>query len=125
MGSDSESEQVDATEWVGRILTEGPLGMSAAARLLGTFRDGKPTHPSTLVRWHHRGVTLPDGRTVRLEAVRINGRLVTSRAAVIRFVAAQQPIIADTTLGIEGPLLRRTKKKGGHPTEDELRDMGC
>ena len=36
-------------------------------------------------------VVLPDGRTVRLEHVRIGGRLMTSRAAVLRYIAAQQP----------------------------------
>lgn len=76
---------------VERILSEGPIGMSAAARLYGTFRGGRPTHPTTPTRHHLRGVTLPDGRVVRLEAVRIAGRLMTSRAAVARFITAQQP----------------------------------
>ncbi|MDB5314017.1 MAG: hypothetical protein JWO38_8219 [Gemmataceae bacterium] len=75
---------------VERLLAEGPIGMSAAARLYGTYRDGRPTHPSTPTRHHMQGVTLPDGTLVRLEAVRISGRLMTSRAAVARFIAAQQ-----------------------------------
>lgn len=84
-------QSTDAIETlVDRILAEGPIGVAVAAKLYGTFRDGRPTHPSTPTRHHLRGVTLPDGTVVRLEAVRIAGRLMTSRAAIIRFLAAQQ-----------------------------------
>lgn len=90
MITDDLNDDVNGFDAVNRILSEGALGMSAAARLLGTFRDGRPTHPSTVARWHRDGVTLADGRVIRLEAIRLNGRLVTSRAAIVRFVAAQQ-----------------------------------
>lgn len=80
---------------IDRILSEGPVGMAAAARLYGTFRQDRPTHPSTPTRHALQGVRLPDGRVVRLETVRIAGRLVTSRAAVIRFLVAQQPPTPD------------------------------
>src|SRR5262245_21539293 len=83
---------IDPTQsLVETILSESPLGMSATARRLGTFRDGKATHPSTITRWATRGVQLPDGRLLKLEAVRVNGRLVTSWPAILRFIAAQQP----------------------------------
>jgi hypothetical protein len=75
-------EPDEVVSLVDRILSEGPIGMSAAAKLYGTFRNGRPTHPSTPIRHHLRGVTLSDGRVVRLDAVRISGRLMTSRAAV-------------------------------------------
>ena len=78
-----------AAELAERIISEGPIGMTAAARLLGEFRKGKPTHPSTLTRWAAAGVLLPGGQKVKLETVRIAGRLMTSRAAIVRFVAAQ------------------------------------
>lgn len=83
-------------ELVDRILTEGPIGMAGAARLYGTYRGGRPTHPSTPTRHHLRGVTLPDGSVIRLEAVRIAGRLMTSRPAIVRFLTAQQ-IIPDSS----------------------------
>jgi hypothetical protein len=75
---------------VEKILAEGPIGMSAAARRLGTFRDGKATHASTPTRWATVGVRLADGSILKLEAVRLNGRLVTSWQAVLRFVRTQQ-----------------------------------
>ena len=80
-----------AEELTERILAEGSISLSAAARLLGSHRQGRPTHPSTISRWAQRGYRLPGGQTVRLEAVRVCGKLVTSRPAVIRFIAAQQP----------------------------------
>ena len=83
-----EKNQIESL--VERILSEGPLGMSAIAKIYGSFRDGCPTHPSTPTRHHLRGVTLPDGTIIRLEAVRISGRLMSSRAAVARFISQQQ-----------------------------------
>src|SRR5262245_47605092 len=68
----------DVDDVVERILAEGPLGMTPVARRLGEFRGGRPTHASTPARWATAGVRLPDGSTLRLEAVRMNGRLVTS-----------------------------------------------
>src|SRR5262249_3535714 len=75
---------------VSRLLEEGPIGMALAATAFGTFRDGRPTHPSTVARWAHRGVRLADGRVVRLERFRLNGRLCPSRPAIVRFIRAQQ-----------------------------------
>ncbi len=72
------------------ILAETPIGMTEAAKIFGTFKGGKPVHPSTIARWHLKGILLPRRTRLHLEAIRINHRLVTSRAAVIRFIEAQQ-----------------------------------
>lgn len=72
-----------------RLVSEGLLGLAAAAPLAGTFRAGRRCHPSTLARWCLDGVRTADGRTVWLEHVRLGTRLMTSRAAVVRFLAAQ------------------------------------
>jgi hypothetical protein len=81
---DSISGQIE------RLLAETPIGMAETARLLGTFRGGRPCHASTPVRWCLTGVKLPDGRTLRLEHYRTAGRLMTSKPALLRFLAAQQ-----------------------------------
>lgn len=73
-----------------RLISEGAIGMTEAASLPGTFRGGRPCHPSTLTRWCLTGVRLPDGTVLRLEHFRVAGRLMTSRAALLRFLAAQQ-----------------------------------
>ena len=70
------------TARIDRILTESPIGLSAAAKLFGTFRVGRPTSPATLFRWCVDGVKLRDGRRVRLEHIRIGNRLLTSRAGM-------------------------------------------
>lgn len=122
MRSDDSGMSADKSDAVDRILSEGALGMSAAARLLGTFREGRPTHPSTVARWHRDGVTLADGRVIRLEAIRVNGRLVTSRGAIVRFIAAQQTQqIADVAARPDAS----TKRNGGTIADDQLREMGC
>lgn len=55
-------------------------------------RRGRPVHISTIMRWINHGVKGPDGRLVRLEAVRMGG-WVTSLEAVSRFTAALTPAI--------------------------------
>ena len=72
------------------ILAEGPLTMAAIARKVVSSRLGKGCHPSTPTRWCTHGVRLPDGRTVRLEAVKIAGKLVRSYPRLIAFIEAQQ-----------------------------------
>jgi hypothetical protein len=55
-----------------KLIAEGLIGMAEVGRLLGTFRGGRPCHPSTPTRWCLEGVKLPDGRRLRLEHVRIS-----------------------------------------------------
>src|SRR4051812_7017727 len=56
----------DSAELVETILAEGPIGMAAAAKLLGSL-NGKLTHPATISRWAGRGVRVADGSRCRLE----------------------------------------------------------
>jgi hypothetical protein len=74
---------------IARLIEEGTIGMTQAAKLMGTFRNGKPTCSTTITRWAQKGVRLSNGRIVKLEAYRLNGRLCTSRSAIIRFILAQ------------------------------------
>lgn len=73
-----------------KLIGEGLIGVAETARLLGTFRGGRPCHPSIVVRWCLDGVKLPDGRRLRLEHVRVTDRLMTTKPALMRFLAAQQ-----------------------------------
>src|SRR5229473_3410516 len=63
------------------------------ARRGPSTRQGKPLHPSTVLRWILDGVKTADGRRVKLEACRCGGRWVTSAAAFQRFVEAQTPLL--------------------------------
>ncbi len=83
-------DSVIIEEHIERLIAEGSIGMAEAARMMGTFRDGKRCHTSTISRWCSPGIKLPDGRVIRLEHYRSAGRMMTSRAALIRFIAKQQ-----------------------------------
>lgn len=72
-----------------RLVEEGLIGASAIARLMGRYRGEKPCHPSTVTRWCLQGVRLPGGATVRLEHVRVAGRVMSTRPALLRFLAVQ------------------------------------
>jgi hypothetical protein len=64
----------------------------ATARLLfPRYRLARPVTSSCVFRWTKDGVRGPDGQRVRLEAARLAGRWVTTRAAIARFIAAQTP----------------------------------
>ncbi len=78
------------TSLIERIIAEGAMGCAEAARLFGTFRSGRPCHPATISRWCISGVRVRTGRRVKLEHFRGAGKLMTSKAAIFRFLAAQQ-----------------------------------
>ena len=65
------------------LKTESPLSLAQAARLVPPTRLDKQVHVSTILRWISHGV-----RGVRLEAVRIGVRWVTTHEALERFSAA-------------------------------------
>lgn len=65
--------------------------LSQAARLLPAYRQSRPVNPSTVYRWIADGVRLADGTRLRLEAVRLGGRWLTSTQAIERFIARQTP----------------------------------
>jgi hypothetical protein len=77
-------------EVIDRLLGEQPIGVSAAAKLFGSFRQGRTTAPATVVRWCFSGVVTSDGRKIRLEHFRIGKRVMTTAAACKRFILAQQ-----------------------------------
>src|SRR5262249_12902383 len=110
------------SELIDRLLAEHPVGMSQAARLLGTFRGGRPCHPSTIVRWCNPGVRLPDGGQLRLEHARVAGRLMTSRPALLRFLAAQQS--PDVVLKTELPRSPADRRRANAGAEAELDALG-
>jgi hypothetical protein len=67
---------------------ERGIGLHEAAKIPPSFREGKPTHVSTMIRWIAKGVKLANGEIVRLEALRCGGRWITSVEAVARFMQA-------------------------------------
>jgi hypothetical protein len=66
-------------------LNESILSLAQAAKLLPLGRSGRPVTFNCVLRWVREGQRSPDGRVVKLEALRLGGRWVTSREAIQRF----------------------------------------
>jgi Protein of unknown function (DUF1580) len=66
------------------ILSETTLRIAEAAPIARTSF-------CSLWRWIMRGVPGPDGVRIRLEAIRVGGKWLTSREALERFAAATTP----------------------------------
>jgi hypothetical protein len=75
------------------LRTETCITLAAVARMLPPGRAGKPITISCVLKWIIDGVKTPAGQ-VRLEAVRVGGRWITSVEAVERFAARQTPELA-------------------------------
>jgi len=82
------SQPDSVPEVLAEIQAGGGLSLSAAGRLFPGHRGGTSVDPSTVFRWVTKGTRTAEGRVVKLEAVRVGGRWLTSRGAVARFVAA-------------------------------------
>src|SRR5262245_24013204 len=84
--ADSVSEAIPQV--LAEIQSGDGLSLSAAGRLFPGHRGGTSVDPSTVFRWLTKGARAPGGQLVKLEAVRVGGRWLTSRGAVTRFVGA-------------------------------------
>jgi hypothetical protein len=82
-------------------------------------------HFSTVFRWVLRGVRGPDGRMVKLQALRLGGKYITSREALQRFAEATTP---NELLDNGRPRITRRspaqRQKASERAERELREMG-
>jgi len=105
------------------LRSEELLSLPQAARRFPPFRQGRPVNPSTVWRWVFTGVRLPDGRRVRLDAVRLSGRWLTSVEAIERFVAAQTPRL-DEAAGTPTPRTPRQRRRAAERAGAELAKRG-
>jgi hypothetical protein len=79
----------DASPVLIEIMHGDALGLGAAAKLIPATRGDSPNaRPATVWRWINNGSRAIDGRIVKLEASRVGGRWLTSRAAIARFSTA-------------------------------------
>ena len=88
-------------------LNETIGSLSEIARFLPPYQ-GRRIHPSTLWRWHSKGI-----RGVRLDTLRLGGRILCSVEAVTRFAAKlteldQQPADDDPPAEVRQKAKRRT-----------------
>jgi hypothetical protein len=93
------------------LKSESIISLAQAARLLPPGRRGRPVTLSCVLRWILDGVKIPAGR-VRLEAIRIGGRWLTSIEAMERFAARQTPDLEGNSLVMRPPgSQRRTAQR--------------
>src|SRR2546427_130282 len=105
------------------VTTESMIGLAAAAKLVPPGRRHRPAHLSTILRWIRAGAKAPDGTTVRLEAVRLGGRWVTSKEALQRFGERLTPDLGGAG---ERPAPRTAgrRRKASERAEKELAKLG-
>ncbi len=69
------------------LLSERPISIAVARRQHIPKIDNRPISPATGYRWIKKGVLAGDGTRVRLSAVRIGRKYMTTAEAVQRFLA--------------------------------------
>jgi hypothetical protein len=87
--------------------------MGEAAKILPAHRGAGHIDSSTIWRWVRVGTPGPDGQTVKLEAARLGGRWLTTRAAITRFMSALTP----TSDGVPAPEEQRAPSERRKATE--------
>jgi hypothetical protein len=95
------------------------LPLTAAASLVPPARRGRKTHPSTLLRWILTGAKGPGG-PVKLEAVRLGGRWMTTRSALQRFAERLTP----DTVAAPPPPSSRSSTRHDDAVKAELDRLG-
>jgi hypothetical protein len=105
------------------LRVEQPIPLEAACRIVPPARGGKKTHLSTLLRWITKGAKGPGGETVRLEAVRLGGRWMTSREALQRFAEALTPAASGATTSLL-PRTPRQRRAAAERAGRELERLG-
>ncbi|MDB5311929.1 MAG: hypothetical protein JWO38_6131 [Gemmataceae bacterium] len=83
-------------------------------------RGAKRPHPSTPIRWATSGARAVDGRVVKLEAVRLGCRWLSSEAAFARFMTALA-----TPLGQEPVRSPASRNRASERAAAELEKMGA
>lgn len=106
------------------ILNGDALGMSAAARLIPAHRGHGRANPSTPWRWITEGAKAPDGRIVKLEAGRVAGRWLTSRAALARFIEALTPSDTSAAPKVDIPNPKKVASRSARASK-RLQEIGC
>jgi hypothetical protein len=93
---------------------EQPIGLETACKSVPGRCGEKPLHLSTMFRWIVKGVQGPDGSRVRLEAVKLGSRWMTTRQALQRFAERLTPRAqADASAGRTPGQRQRAAEQAG------------
>jgi hypothetical protein len=91
------------------LSNEAMIPLSEAARIVKPGRSGQRTHISTVLRWILNGARGPQQKRIRLEAVRLGGRWLTSREAIQRFAERLTPSLESPAIQAPRTPLRRKR----------------
>jgi hypothetical protein len=104
------------------MVNDEPLiSLSQAAARFPGHRGAERLHPATMTRWILRGVLAVDGRRVKLEAIRLGCRWLTSEPALQRFADALSTPPADSV----PTRIPTARQKASARAAAELRAMGA
>ena len=105
------------------LRNESALSLSQAARLLPPSRRGRPVSLSCLLRWVLNGVKTPNG-VIRLEAIRLGGRWITSHEALARFADRQTLRLDEEPQGVARSRTPTRRQRASQRAADELEKNG-
>jgi hypothetical protein len=103
------------------LATETTFPLPQASKYLPNGRRGRPVHFTTLLRWVLDGVVGPAGQRIRLEAIRLGSKWVTSKEALQRFAEALTPAVDEPLPTPRTPISRQ---KASERAAKELERMG-
>jgi hypothetical protein len=106
------------------ITSDDTLTLAEACRILPRGRNGSRPHLSTILRWILHGAPAPDGRRVKLAAVRCGAKWITSRTALREFVAALTPRVDGEPAPAPPPRTPTQRQRANERAARELEKAG-
>src|SRR5947209_2976801 len=95
MTPDRDHITLDDLRQRAEVVSPHYLSIGQAAKIPPPGRNGRPTHTSTLIRWITAGTAAPSGEVVRLRAVRLGGRWLTTREWLEEYARRLTPTYGD------------------------------
>jgi hypothetical protein len=106
------------------IANETLISLAAAARCMPAGRNGSPCSLGCVLRWVLRGARSPSGQRVRLEALRLGGRWITSREAIQRFGERLTPPLDIGDTSVSPPCTPTQRHRASERAAKELEKLG-
>lgn len=105
------------------LASEQVLKLSDVGRHLPPSKNGKPVSLSCALRWVLSGIKVPGtDEVVRLEAIRVGGRWLTSVEALQRFAERQTPVPGAPA--VPSPRSRTQRQRAIERAERRLAEVG-
>ena len=106
------------------LLAETTIRLHEVPALLPRGRNGARAHLSTILRWIQKGAKSPTGEVVRLEAVRLGSKWITSREALARFTQRLTPSLSTTAPAQAAPRSPSARSRASERAAQRLEAAG-